>query len=113
MPGVVADSLGLTCLNAKEMRSRVDHIEPLGPSGLGDGLNLVGIVVLEVRFEINGKVSCFRAKSGHPIAISAAMEAIPKWTFKPVASKGTVNGGCGRIAIKYRLGDKGTSTGLQ
>jgi hypothetical protein len=101
------------CLNAKEMRRHVDHIEPLRPSGLGDGLSLVGIVVLEARFEINGKVSCFRAKSGHPIAISAAMEAIPKWTFKPVASNGSVKAGCGQITIKYRLGDRRTSTGLQ
>ena len=63
------------CLNDKEMRDRVDHIEPLKPSGLDKGLKLAGIVVVEIRFEASGKVACVRAESGHPIAISAAMEA--------------------------------------
>src|SRR5947207_316691 len=73
----------LICLNAKQMRDHVDRIEPLKPSGLDKGLNLAGVVVVEVRFESTGKVVCARAKSGHPIAVSAAMEAVPKWTFKP------------------------------
>jgi len=103
----------LICLSAKGMRDHVDHIEPLKPSGLGKGLNLSGTVVLEVRFEPNGKVACVRAKSGHPIAISAAMQAVPKWTFKPAESNGVAKSGCGLIRIKYRLRDKGSSTELK
>ena len=101
------------CLGTKEMSSQVDHIEPLKPSGLGKGLNLSGTVVVEVRFDADGKVVCSRAKSGHPIAIAAAIEAIPKWTFKPLTSNGVAKAGCGRIPIKYRLRDRGSSTELQ
>jgi hypothetical protein len=104
---------GVICLSAKEMRDHVDHVEPLKPSGLDKGLNLAGIVVVEIRFEPSGKVACARAESGHPIAISAAMEAVPKWTFKPLVSSGVAKGGCGRITIKYRLRDQGSSTELQ
>ena len=111
--GASGQSGDVICLDAKEMRGHVDHIEPLQPSGLGKGLNLAGTLVLEVRFGPDGKVSCSRAKSGHPIAISAAMQAIPKWTFKPVASTGAPKAGCGRLTIKYRLRDQGSSTELQ
>ena len=101
------------CLNSKEMRGRVDHIEPLKPSGLEKDLNIAGITVLEVRFEADGTVACARARSGHPIAISAAMEAIRKWTFKPVLSNGVAKGACGTVTIKYRLRQNGSSTTLQ
>jgi len=95
------------------MRDHVDHIEPLQPSGLGKDLNLAGTVVVEFRFGPDGKVACARATSGHPIAISAAMEAVPKWTFKPALRNGAPKAGCGRITIRYRLRDQGSSTKLQ
>ena len=101
------------CLNAKEMRERVDHVEPLKPSGLDKGLNLRGTVALEIRFDAGGKLACARARSGHPIAIAAAMEAVRKWTFRPLMSNGGAKGGCGPITIKYRLRDQGSSTELQ
>ena len=103
----------VVCLSTKDMREHADHIQPLKPSGLEKGLNLSGIVVMEIRFEISGRVECTCAKSGHPIAISAAMEAVPKWTFKPLVSNGVPKAGCGRITIKYRLRDQGSSTELQ
>ena len=101
------------CLSTKDMREHVDHVEPLKPSGLERGLNLAGSVVVEIRFEPGGKVACARAKSGHPIAISAVMQAMPKWTFKPLVFGGLAKAGCGRITIKYRLRDQGSSTELQ
>jgi len=101
------------CLTAKEMRNQLDHFEGLQPSGLGHGLNLNGTVVLDIRFDAEGKVVCSRARSGHPIAISAAMHAIPKWSFKPVRSNGTTRGGCGPITIKYHLRDQGSSSEVQ
>jgi len=100
------------CLDAKQMRDHVEHAEPLKPSGLDKGLNLAGVVVIEVRFDASGKVACASAKSGNPIAISAAMEAVRKWTFKPLMSNGVAKGGCGRVTIKYRLRDQGSSTQL-
>ncbi|MEO8659377.1 MAG: hypothetical protein ABI693_12965 [Bryobacteraceae bacterium] len=104
---------GVVCLNAQEMRRHVNHIEPLQPSGYGKKLNLAGIVVIEVRFDSNGTVACARAKSGHPLGVSAAMAAINKWTFRPIVTGSARTPGCGIITIKYRLRDKGSSTELQ
>jgi Gram-negative bacterial TonB protein C-terminal len=106
-------STDVICLSAKDMRAHVDHVEPLRPSGLGKDLNIAGTIVVEIRFGSDGKVACARARSGNPIAISAAMEAVPKWTFKPIVLKGATKSGCGRITIKYRLRDQGSSTEIQ
>jgi TonB family protein len=106
-------SVDVVCLSAKEMRDHLDHIEPLKPSGLDKDLKLSGIVVVEIRFEPTGKIACARARSGHPMAISAAMQAVPNWTFKPLVANGVAKAGCGRITIKYRLQDQGSSTELQ
>ena len=95
------------------MRDHVDHVEPLKPTGLDKGLNLAGIVVVEIRFDPSGAVAYARAKSGHPIAVAAAMEAARKWTFKPLISNGVAKPGYGRITIKYRLRDQGSSTELR
>lgn len=111
--GSSSESSDAVCLSAKETRGHVNHVEPLQPSGLGKGLNLAGTVIVEIRFEPDGKVACVRARSGHPIAISAAMVALPKWTFKPVVLNGAAKGGCGRTTIKYRLHDQGSSTEIQ
>jgi outer membrane biosynthesis protein TonB len=99
------------CLNAKEMKDHVDHIEPL--KAAETRLHLWGTVVLEVRFGPDGKLACVHVKSGHPMAISAAVEAIKRSTFKPAISHGVAKAGCGLITIKYRLQDVGSSTELQ
>lgn len=87
----------VVCLRPEEMSARVDHIEPLRLSGPGKGLNISGNVVLEVRFDLTGKVACARANSGHPIAIAAAMEAIKRWTFRPLTADQSEKSGCGQI----------------
>ena len=106
-------AVDVVCLNPKEMRKHVKHIEPLHPSGYGKKLNLAGTVVMEIRFDSNGAVACARAKSGHPLGVSAAMAAINKWTFKAIVKGSARTPGCGTITIKYRLRDKGSSTELQ
>ena len=112
-PGSSDNSGDAICLTAKEMRALVDHIEPLQPSGLDKGLNLTGRLAIEVRFGRDGKVACARALEGHPIAIAAAMDAIRKWTLKPIELSGVPKAGCGRITIKYKLRDRGSSTVIQ
>lgn len=100
-------------LSDREMRDHVDHIEPFRTSGLGKGLRLAGTVVVEIRFESSGKVECARAKSGHPIAITAAMEVVSKWTFKPPVRNGAAKAVCGIVKIRYRLRNQGSSTELK
>jgi hypothetical protein len=101
------------CMAADPIRKHVDHIEPLRPSGLDKNLNLTGLLVVEVRFGTDGKVECTRVVSGNPIATAPAMQALPKWTFKPLVSGGAPQRGCGQLTIHYHLSDKGSSTKLQ
>lgn len=110
----VGGSDSLVCLTAKEMRNYVDHLEPLKPPGMGaKGVRGSGVVRLEIWFDPTGKVSRTRAIWGHPIALSAAMRAVPKWTFKPVVKGGVKKAGCGVVTIKYRFRDREASTALQ
>ena len=112
--GTGADHADAVRITADETRKHVDHIEPLQPSGLDKNLNITGILVVEVRFGTNGKVECARATSGNPIAIAAAMQALPKWTFKPLIVGGAPQPGCGQLSIRYHLsGRKGSSTKLK
>jgi hypothetical protein len=101
------------CLRPDQIRDRVRHIEPLRPSGLDKGLKLVGTLVVEVRIDADGKVECANAIEGNPIAISAAMLALPKWTFKTFVKNGPPRPACGRLKIRYRLSDKASSTKLE
>lgn len=100
----VSNSDSIVCLTAKEMRDQIDHLKPLKPPGMGmTGLNLRGIVRVQILFSSTGKVLCIRLKCGHAIALASAMEAIRQWTFKPVVENGVKKGGCGIVTIRYRL----------
>jgi hypothetical protein len=101
------------CLSPDQIRGLVRHIEPLRPSGLDKKLKLIGTLIIEVGLDADGKVECTRAMDGNPIAMSAAMLALPKWTFKPFVQGGKPRSSCGRLQIRYRLSNKGSSTKLQ
>ena len=101
------------CLTPAEMRDHVGHLEPLAPTGLDLGRTLGGVLVLEIRFDRDGKVECVRVKSGHPIAAAAAVDAVQKWTFKPALSNGEPTSACGTVVISYQLSDKGSWTRLR
>lgn len=62
---------------------------------------LRGEVVLAVVVDELGSVVCAQAVSGHPIAVSAAMDAIPKWRFRPFVQRGERRPMCGRIVLPY------------
>ena len=104
--------LNVMCLHPGQIRAQVDHLEPLLPSGLDRSLNISGIVIADVKFGTDGKVECVRARQGNPIAIAAAMVALPKWTFKPLIYGGARKQGCGTLTIKYRLSNGRSSTRL-
>ena len=91
------------CLSVKQMRDHVDHIEPIKTPGLMNGRG-DGILRLAILFDPTGRVSYIGGKCGHPIIIGAAIEAVRKWTFKPVVANGVKKAGCGIITIKFRIG---------
>ena len=98
----VGPSEEVICLSVKQMRDHVDHIEPIKPPGLLNG-RLRGIVRLAILFDSTGSVSYIGLKCGSPLVLGNAVEAVRKWTFKPVVVNGVKKAGCGIIRIKYRL----------
>jgi TonB family protein len=101
------------CVSSKVMRSLVVHIRPLEPPCCGENVNISGRVVVEVLVDAEGKVKCARALRGHPFAITSAIDAVPKWTFRPYHVRGVPRLVCGNITIKFRFQDKSASTELR
>ena len=101
-------------LSSRQMRSHVARAVPLARPALGNQIRLNGVMEIQVRFGSDGKVACAAAVSGNPLAVASAMEAVPKWSFKPVVdAKGRKHGGCGRLRIAYRFSDTESSTSVQ
>jgi len=98
-------------LSQNEMRSHVAHVEPLKVHETHVTLN--GSLVLRVRFESDGTVTCVKAISGNPLAIASATEVLPKWTFRPVEKKNGKHGGCGLVKVRYRLSDSEQKTTVE
>ena len=99
----VGPSEEVICLSVKQMRDHVDHIEPIKTPGLMNGRGR-GILRLAILFDSTGRASSIRWKCGSPLLTGVAIEAIRKWTFKPVLANGVKKAGCGIITIKYRVG---------
>ena len=101
----VGPSEEVICLTAKEMRDHVDHLEPLKRPGMADPrkFRVRGIVSLGVWFDPAGNVSRVQLLRGHPLVIGVALNAVKKWTFKPVVKNGVKRGGCGIVTIKFRF----------
>ena len=102
------------CLTAQEMRDHIDYLEPLKRPGMADPrVRIRGIVSLGVWFDAAGNVTQAQILCGHPLVVGVALNAVIKWTFKPVVKKGVKRGGCGIITIKYDFRNGGASTELQ
>ena len=99
----VGPSEEVICLSVKQMRDHVDHIEPIKTPGLMNGRGR-GILRLAILFDSTGRASYIRWKCGHPLITGVAIEAVRKWTFKPVLANGVKKAGCGIVTIKYRVG---------
>ncbi len=102
----------VTCLSTDQLDRRVIHIEPLRATGLDKDLKLAGTLIIDLKIGVDGKVECAHAIEGNPIAVSAAMSALPKWTFKPSTKSGIPRSSCGRLKIRFRLSSNGSSTKL-
>jgi TonB family protein len=66
-------------------------VQPVYPE-LAKRMSITGTVRLNVVVAANGQVKNTRALGGHPILVSAAMDAMKQWRFEPasVESSGVV-----------------------
>jgi TonB family protein len=66
---------------------RVTHcVPPALPTG--GTLRLKSTVTVEIKISSEGKVETARLIQGHPLLHQAVIEAVRKWTFKPMIVRG-------------------------
>ncbi len=87
------------------VRNATHCAAPLKPAML-DRSRLDGYVVIDVLVDDNGKVSCARVVSGHPLLFGSAIEAVKDWTFRPKRQHGRDVWFYGRL--RFHIVDGGT-----
>jgi TonB family protein len=70
----------------RKVKSRVDPVYP----DLARRMNITGTVRVVVVVSSNGTVKSTKLVGGHPILVSAAMNALKKWKFEPAADESTL-----------------------
>lgn len=72
----------------KASRNLVKKIDPILPQVVKQIGDVGGIVELDVTISPEGKVTSFKAISGHPILIQSVMDAVRQWEYKPFMKGG-------------------------
>jgi TonB family protein len=80
----------------RKVKSRVDPVYP----DLARRMNITGTVRVVVVVSSNGTVKSTKLVGGHPIPVSAAMNALKKWKFEPAADEST-----GLVEFKFQPSD--------
>jgi TonB family protein len=93
--GLLASTAGVAIVNPTSMfaqevktdeltRKPKTKVQPVYPE-LAKRMSITGTVRLNVVVAANGQVKNTRALGGHPILVSAAMDAMKQWRFEPAA----------------------------
>ncbi len=88
-------------LNSSALLERVIDKQPVKRPALLGKNNLQGDVIVQVLINKDGKVECARGVKGHPLAISSAIDSVPKWVFKPYAVNNEPKSILGILTIAY------------
>jgi TonB family protein len=67
----------------------VKRVDPTVPP-LAKAIGIGGAVVVDATISPEGKVSSVKVLSGHPMLVSACVEAVKKWEYKPFVVHGQV-----------------------
>jgi len=87
-------------LKETQMSGQVEHIE-MEADLLGNHVNVRGIALMETTVDMDGRVLCVKALSGHPLAIIHLIGASPKWKFKPYLKNRRPQRPCGRLRLNF------------
>jgi TonB family protein len=93
--GLLASTAGVAIVSPTSMfaqevkadeltRKPKTKVQPVYPE-LAKRMSITGTVRLNVVVAANGQVKNTRALGGHPILVSAAMDAMKQWRFEPAA----------------------------
>ena len=75
-------------LSAAQTRSQLLDTSPLSTPLPNHSTRITNaILTFEIGIDIDGKVSCVQAVSGHPIFMSAALRSIKTWKFRPITGQ--------------------------
>lgn len=88
-------------LTSSELFERVIDKQPLKIPALLGKNKLKGDVTIQVLIDKDGKIECCRGVKGNPLAISSAMESVPKWVFNPYTVNGEPKPVLGILTIPY------------
>ncbi len=100
----VAAAIGVRTLNAQAAKNEASienarhtksKVQPVYPE-LARKMNITGTVKVEVVVSPNGTVKEAKALGGHPVLVSAALDAVRKWRFEPAAVESS-----GQVDIKF------------
>ena len=75
------------------------RVDPQYPE-IAKKLGLSGVVKLEVLVAPNGSVKETKVIGGHPILVTAAVDAVKKWKFEPASAEST-----GVVEFKFVPGE--------
>ena len=81
---------------ARKVRSKVAPVYP----DVARRMNITGTVRLVVVVTPSGRVKNTKLVGGHPILVSAAMDALKKWKFEPGLEEST-----GLVEFKFQPSD--------
>lgn len=83
-------------LNAKSS-TVISGVSPTMPKGC----RCDNTVIVDVLIDKNGRVVCARFKKGHPLLRDSAVEAVKKWTFRPILLSGTPVFAYAHLELKF------------
>ena len=79
---LLATALASPCATqAQESRKVINRVTPIYPP-LAKKMNVAGTVRVEVTISPAGSVTDTKAIGGHPLLISAAIDAVKKWKYE-------------------------------
>jgi periplasmic protein TonB len=81
----------------------VQRIEPVYPR-IAIQMRISGDVQLEAVVGADGRVRDLQVKSGHPLLVRAAVEAVRQWVFQPTLLNGVPVEVSAPVSVTFRLG---------
>lgn len=75
-------SASATTVSGQEARKAIVKITPRYPE-IAKHLNLVGTVKVEIVIGPDGKIKNTNVMGGHPILITATLDALKEWKYEP------------------------------
>lgn len=105
--GIVADTNAAEQATEVSAASAEEHlvkkVEPNYPP-LAKMARIQANVVLQVRIAKDGSVADIKVKSGHPLLVKAALDAVTQWKYKPFTSDGNAVEITTTVVIPFSLG---------